>query len=151
MLPRNQRAQLHRILTRRFSRDELCTLCFDLNIPYEEFPASLSGLARELIVYCERRDRLGELIGAARQMRPNVDWGDLAPPEAPGRPASGVWRCPDDRRDARYVGSITSRKYHRPACGWVRRIARENRLCFADREAARASGYRPCRICEPPS
>ena len=158
MVQRKQRAQLRKILAGRFSKEELRTLCFDLNISYEDFTDSASGLARELIVHCEKRDRLPELIETAREMRRDVDWEGLVPAAAPARAsrgagnvASGVWRCPAGAQGARYVGSITSRKYHCPECGWARRIAPENRLCFADRAAARAFGYLPCGICEPPS
>jgi hypothetical protein len=158
MVQRKQRAQLRKVLAGRFSKEELRTLCFDLGIPYENLPEGLDGLARELIIYCEKRDRLPELVETARELRSDVDWEDLAPATAPARVAhsagtvaSGVWRCPAGAQGARYVGSITSRKYHVPECGWARRIAPENRLCFADRGAARAFGYLPCGICEPPS
>jgi hypothetical protein len=161
----NQRIRLRKLFAGRFSRDELRTLCFDLAIPYEDFPDSASGLAREMLAYCERRDKVSELIEVAREMRPDIDWtahadlataasrsaGTLPARARRGALAAGVWKCPDGYGGARFVGSITSRKYHSPECGWARRIAPENRLCFASPEAAQAFGYRPCGICEPPS
>ena len=160
-----QRSELRKLFARRFSKDELCTLCFDLNIPYEDFPDSASGLAREMLVYCEKRDKVVELIEAAREMRPDIDWpAYLTSPAPVSRPvrrspartlrdgmASGVWKCPAGVQGARFVGSLTSRKYHSPECGWARRIAAENRLCFDSPQAACAFGYSPCGICEPPA
>jgi hypothetical protein len=146
MLRRKQRAQLHNLLIERFSKDELCTLCFKLDISYEEFPDNPIGLARELILYCERRNRLGDLIETAIEMRPDIGGEVIPPPQPPG-----VWPCSQVDRKAQFVGSITSRKYHSAECGWVRRIAPKNRLCFASQEAARDFGYSPCAICAPPS
>ena len=145
-----QRSKLRKVLAGRFTKDELRTLCFDLDLPYEDFPDSAGGLAREMLVYCENRDRVAELIEAAREMRPDVDWPcGAAPTASRGGPAPGVWKCPDDVRGARLVGSLTSRKVHTPECGWVRRIAPENRVCFDSAQAACALGYHLCRICEP--
>jgi hypothetical protein len=145
-----QRSKLRKLLVNRFTKDELRTLCFDLDLPYEDFPDSASGLAREMLVYCEKRDRVPELIEAAREMRPDIDWTHLGVITAPrDGPASGVWKCPADVRGARFVGSLTSRKVHAPECGWARRIAAENRVCFDSIQAARSLGYVPCRICEP--
>ena len=47
------------------------------------------------------------------------------------------------------LGSLTSRRYHAPECGWARHIAPENRVCFDSSQAARTFGYRPCGICDP--
>ena len=160
-----QRSALRKLFAGRFSKDELRTLCFDLDIPYEDLPDSASGLAREMLAYCERRDKTVDLMEAAREMRPDVDWAAYpVPPPPDSRPgrrsparalrdglASGVWKCPAGVHGARFVGSLTSRKYHSPACGWARRIAAENRLCFDSFQSARAFGYQPCGICDPPS
>ena len=164
-MQQTQRSQLRKLFASRFSKDELCTLCFDLNIPYEDLPDSVSSLAREILVYCQKRDKVSELIEIARAMRSDINWDAyLAPPASVSRPArssaaraprdglaSGVWKCPAGVQSARFVGSLTSRKYHSPECGWARRIAPENRLCFDSHQAARAFGYSPCGICEPPA
>lgn len=164
-MQQEQRRKLRKLFVAKFSREELRTLCFDMGIPYEDFPDSVSGLAREMLAYCGKRDMVSALIEAAREMRPDIDWtayADLSTPASrpggtlPARAprdglASGVWKCPDGVRGARFVGSLTSRKYHSPECGWARRIAPENRLCFDSQESARDFGYLPCAICEPPS
>lgn len=153
-----QRSKLRKLLSARFTKDELRTLCFDLDLPYEDFPDSASGLAREMLVYCEKRGRVSELIAMAREMRPDIDWAPYGPsvdtligaPSAPGDGlASGVWKCPSGVQGARFVGSLTSRKVHVPECGWVRRIAPDNRVCFDSAQTACSLGYQPCHICEP--
>lgn len=164
-MQQKQRIRLLALFTSRFSREELRALCYGVGIPYENFPDGVSGLALEMLAYCERRDMVSALIEAAREMRPDIDWtayaglstaasrpGGTPPARAPRDGlASGVWKCPDGVRGARFVGSLTSRKYHSPECGWARRIAPENRLCFESQEAAHDFGYQPCAICEPPS
>lgn len=46
-----------------------------------------------------------------------------------------------------YVGSKNSDKYHLPSCSGARRIAEENKVWFASREAAAAAGYVPASNC----
>jgi len=49
----------------------------------------------------------------------------------------------------RVVGNSSLSIYHLPTCVWVDRIAARNRAEFDSSAAARASGYRPCRVCAP--
>jgi len=46
-----------------------------------------------------------------------------------------------------YVGSNRSNKFHRPSCGYVRRIKPENLISFESREEAVTYGYIPCKVC----
>ncbi len=46
-------------------------------------------------------------------------------------------------------GCRTTRIYCRPGCPPGRRMKPENRVHFETREAARAAGYRPCKVCRP--
>jgi hypothetical protein len=39
--------------------------------------------------------------------------------------------------------------YHRPSCPWAQKISGRNRVGFGSAAAARAQGYRPCRVCGP--
>lgn len=41
----------------------------------------------------------------------------------------------------RFVGSRNSDKYHHPECSFAKRIKRENIVCFASEEDAKAKGY----------
>jgi hypothetical protein len=50
---------------------------------------------------------------------------------------------------ARFVGSITSKKYHRPDCRYALKIKPENLIYFRSEEDALGQGYLPCKICNP--
>lgn len=50
-----------------------------------------------------------------------------------------------------FVGSRKSDVYHYPSCHYVRRIKAQNLTRFDSVEQARARGYRPCKVCCPPS
>lgn len=45
------------------------------------------------------------------------------------------------------VGSITSKKYHRPDCAYAMKIKPENKIYFANAEEAQRQGYQPCKAC----
>ncbi len=47
-----------------------------------------------------------------------------------------------------FVGSKNSDKYHFPWCPGAQRIKEENKVWFADREAAEAAGYTPAANCK---
>jgi len=48
-----------------------------------------------------------------------------------------------------FVGSSTSKKYHRLDCRYAAKIKPENRIYFAGEEEARQQGYLPCKVCNP--
>lgn len=54
----------------------------------------------------------------------------------------------DDTR-AEVVGSSRSNVYHTPGCRHARRIASHNLVSWPSSAAARADGYRACRVCHP--
>lgn len=155
-----QLVELRRVLAQRFSRDDLRTLCFDTGVRYDNFPDSINGLARELVLYCEQRDSIPQLVATARELRPDISWDAFvsSPPPSPrpahmanraGALAPGVWLCPAGTDEAQVVGSIHSRKYHTLGCRWADDVKPQNRVCFASSQAARAYGYEPCRVCKP--
>lgn len=49
-----------------------------------------------------------------------------------------------------FVGSIKSNKYHYPSCRWAKKIKPENEIWFTGSADARAHGYVPCSVCNPP-
>lgn len=49
-----------------------------------------------------------------------------------------------------YVGSTKSDKYHYPSCRWAEKINPSNEIWFSSSEDARAHGYVPCKVCNPP-
>lgn len=68
-----ERSVLRILLTKHFNLDELQTLCFDLNIKYENIPGTtLEAKSRELIDYCERQNLVDELQAAIVRLRPNL-------------------------------------------------------------------------------
>jgi len=67
--------QLREILVSNFSDAELRELAFSLNIDYEELSGGAKGSkVIELIGYCQRRGRLGDLEQAVVERRPNLQW-----------------------------------------------------------------------------
>lgn len=49
-----------------------------------------------------------------------------------------------------YVGSITSNKYHFPACKWAKTIKPSHLIKFKSVEEAQEKHYNPCPVCKPP-
>lgn len=53
------------------------------------------------------------------------------------------------RKHIRFIGSKTTKIVCFPTCKDARRIREENRVPFADAEAAHNKGFRPCKRCQP--
>jgi len=63
------------LLDSRFSDDELRDLYFCLHIDYSNLPGEAKrAKARELILYCERHERMPELIKTVVERRPDITW-----------------------------------------------------------------------------
>lgn len=71
-----QRKQIRQNIIDGFTLSEIKDLCYDLDIDYEILPDHdhKTGLARELIGYLGRNNRLEEFIGICQQERPNLVW-----------------------------------------------------------------------------
>ena len=86
-------ARLRQNLVDYFNDEQLRTLCFDLEIDYENLPAQAkAGKAKELVAELERTSRTSELVEICSRLRPHVSWNDIlkAYPQAshsPKRPA----------------------------------------------------------------
>jgi PGF-CTERM protein len=50
-----------------------------------------------------------------------------------------------------FVGSKNSDVYHYPDCYWADKIKHENLVYFDTAEDAINAGYRPCKVCKPPT
>jgi micrococcal nuclease len=50
----------------------------------------------------------------------------------------------------RFVGSANSNRYHYTWCQWAESISSENKVWFSSSKDAKAQGYLPCGICDPP-
>ncbi|MCL5995688.1 MAG: hypothetical protein M1546_06490 [Chloroflexi bacterium] len=67
--------RLYENLVAYFSMSELQELCFALSIDDENLPGlAKADKARELVLYCERHNRVGELKAMCRARRPHLDW-----------------------------------------------------------------------------
>jgi len=72
---RNVTLALRDNLNNYYSEGELRSLCFDLEIDYENLGGSgKSGKVLELIQMTQRHGRLAELVELVRQQRPNATW-----------------------------------------------------------------------------
>ena len=70
-----QNIHLIEMMVECFSIEELKTLCFKLDLEYEN--VSVGGreeYARELILYCKRIDRFDDLIDLCEKERPHLSW-----------------------------------------------------------------------------
>jgi len=77
------RIELFELLEKRLSENELKTLYFCLNLDVEDFPADVkSSLARELVLVCDRQERLPELVSTCRKRHPNLFRGGKLPTES---------------------------------------------------------------------
>jgi DNA-binding NtrC family response regulator len=70
--------RLRRILDTRFAEGELRTLCYDLDLDYDDLPGDRKAdKARELVRHLERHDRISELVEIGKELRPDVPWGEM--------------------------------------------------------------------------
>ncbi len=77
--------------------------------------------------------------------------GPRARPPAVGHDGAGPSVPPGSVVASRADGPTGPACYHRPDCGFVRRIAPANRVIYDSPAAAEAHGHRPCRRCRPAS
>jgi len=54
-----------------------------------------------------------------------------------------------ESENGKFMGSITSKKYHRLDCRYALKIKPENRIYFQSIEDAKVQGYLPCKTCAP--
>ncbi len=65
--------RLHRFIITHYDRKEFRTLCFDLDVEYDDLGGEgRSDKARELVRHVERRRQLPQLSNLLRQTRPDL-------------------------------------------------------------------------------
>ena len=65
-----------------FNEEELRMLCFRLEVDYDDLGGKTkSGNARQLVAYCRRHNRLGQLVAELEALRPGTNWRQL--PDSP--------------------------------------------------------------------
>jgi micrococcal nuclease len=57
----------------------------------------------------------------------------------------GIWDCEKKKNDCLYVGSKTSKTYHKPDCKFAKKIKPENLVCY--RTDLEIKGLNPCSTC----
>jgi SNF2 family DNA or RNA helicase len=86
-----EKSELRGVLVRHFSLVELKDIAFDLDIDYEVLShCDKLEFARELILYLDRRDRLGELIARVLDLRPSIAPRIAVPANAIGKTTGKV-------------------------------------------------------------
>lgn len=76
-LENSEMVGLHEVIVDYFSEQELRTLCFNLNVDYDDLPFSgRSNKARELVGLFTRNNALHKLREAIEQERPFVSWNN---------------------------------------------------------------------------
>lgn len=71
----NKRTATVFLIKKHFSLEELQSLCFDLDIEFDDLPGNnFSRRAEELVDYCDRHSKFNQLLTACRQKRPKAPW-----------------------------------------------------------------------------
>ena len=129
--------------------------------PQESLPAAAPELSREIADESsleaeitdgpdESRAPAKESYAAAEEPKDREEAEDISTGTDligadPSLPASST----SLQEDARFVGSATSKKYHRPDCRYALKIKPENLIYFQSEEDAKEQGYLPCKSCNP--
>jgi len=71
-------------------------------------------------------------------------------PSASPAPAPAASPSPSTSQGP-FWGSKNSTIYHFPSCSWAQKINPGNRVVFPTAQDAVNAGYRPCKVCKPPS
>lgn len=79
------------------------------------------------------------------EFNPDMWWDDGTPGAVQVQPQESTTTTGE-----KYVGSKKSDKYHYPDCRWAKKILPENEIWFSSSDEARAAGYVPCGVCNPP-
>lgn len=64
-------------ISERFSEEEIRTLCFEMGVEYDDLRGEgRAAKARELVKWCDYRNRIDDLSLKCFTARPDVDWVD---------------------------------------------------------------------------
>ena len=77
---RGLQIELHALLTRRLSDDDVRSVCFGLGIDYESVPGEgKNGKVRELITTAGRHQLTGDLLKLLNRLRPDIELEQFLP------------------------------------------------------------------------
>lgn len=103
------------LIDESFNKEELQELCFHLSVDYDNLSeGGKRDKALKLIQLCRRKERLGELAAACREMQPHRDWEAAFSRSTPDRLLYEPPREGDDER----LLSIQLRDNLRRPTGW---------------------------------
>ena len=70
--------KLYKQLDAYFGEEDIKSLCFELEIDYDNLPAlGKSNKIRELIILVARNNSVDQLIGVCQTSRPKINWDQL--------------------------------------------------------------------------
>ena len=95
-----------------------------------------SAVQNEISEYAPEKEDSGVVTG--KEEEPVGNAGSLQAPSNSSQKAK-----------AKFMGSITSKKYHRLDCLYALKIKPENCIYFQSIEDAEGQGYLPCKVCDP--
>jgi len=123
--------------------------------PGEKSAALEDLLAERAAPIIETQIESGALFGAELIVSAWIEAGKPALPGGVTGPASAFTAAPTRRTseasstEKAFVGSRSSKIFHRSSCNHVARIKPENRVQFGSAEQAKAQGRTPCKTCKP--
>jgi hypothetical protein len=128
--------------------------------PQERLPAAAPALSREIADESsleaettdgpdESRGSEKESYAAEEEPMAKEEAEDISTETDLGADLSLPASSTSLQEDARFVGSATSKKYHRPDCRYALKIKPENLIYFQSEEDAKEQGCLPCKSCNP--
>jgi hypothetical protein len=95
-----------------------------------------SAVQKEISNYAQEKEDSG--VVTSKEIEPTGTGGSLQASTTLSKEAK-----------SKFMGSITSKKYHRLDCRYALKIKPENCIYFQSIEDAEGQGYLPCKVCNP--
>ena len=93
------KSALRQVLRERFSDSDLRDLCYDLGADYESLDGEgKADKVRELIIHCDRRKQLSDLLRLGQKLRPDIQWTEIGEPSSEPPPTSPTSSRPSGGR-----------------------------------------------------
>lgn len=71
------KVELSKLIRQHYSLEEFKSLCFELQVAYDDLPGeTLTNRVEALVEYLERRGRVPHLLALVKQERPHITWPD---------------------------------------------------------------------------
>ena len=144
-------------LVSSFNISELKFLCLDLNIDHETLSGSNKlDMAQEIILHCNRRQRLPEFFRRCLELRPNISWPRIPTdsdesieqilPTQPKTPASTSDTAPIEKGTAEHIeqekrlsDGLEGISVSEPPSNWKRKNALTENAALAEKDGEHES------------